>query len=108
MPLVGQERWKCVYFVAPTRSCEQNRDAARRRNLHNAIPVGAENDYAVSVPSAAQDQDRGIADILRRATGNVDLLQLVSRLKCDESAIRGPEDGRPLDFFRAEQCARFQ
>ena len=93
-------------FVVPSRGRKQSRDAARSRNLHNAIPVGAENDYAVPVPSAAEDQDRGIADILRRAAGNVDLLQLAPCLKCDESAIRGPEDRRPLDIFRPGQWIR--
>jgi len=65
MPPVRQERRKCVGFVVPTLGRKQSRNAARSRNLHNAIPVGAENDYAGPVPSAAEDQDRGIADILR-------------------------------------------
>ena len=72
------------------------------------FPIGAENNYAVPVPSAADDRGEGIAYVLGRATGNVDLLQLVSCLKCDESAIRGPEDRRPENIFRAGQRVRFQ
>ena len=104
---VRQERRKCVDFVAPLRGRKQSGDAARSRNLHNAISGGAENNCAVPVPRAAEDPGEGIADILRRAAGNVDLLQLASRLKCDEPAIRGPED-RDKDIFRAGQRVRFQ
>ena len=94
-------------FVAPLRGRKQSGNAACSRNLHNAISDGAENDCAVPVPRSADDRDEGIAYLLWRAAGNVDLLQLVSRLKCDEPAIGGPDDW-DKDIFRAAQRVRFQ
>src|SRR6516165_9506972 len=107
MPAIGKERRKHVNLVAATRRCDQGGDTSRRWNLHNAIPNGAENDSVVSVPRPAEDYGRGIADWLGRASRNVNFLQLVSRLKRDESAIRRPEDRR-LNILGAWQRARFQ
>src|SRR6516162_9030118 len=107
MPAIGKERRKHVNLVAATRRCDQGGDTSRRWNLHNAIPNGAENDSVVSVPRPAEDYGRGIADRLGRTSGNVDFLQLVSRLKRDKSAIRRPEDRR-LNILRAWQRARFK
>src|SRR5262249_10515693 len=100
MPTIGQEGWKHVNLVATTRGCDQGGDTPRRWNLHDALPDGAENDRAVPVPRAAEDCGRGIADRLGRTSGNVYFLQLVSRLKRDESAIWRPEDRR-LNILRA-------
>src|SRR5436190_11905039 len=107
MPPVRQERRECVNFVASLRGRKKSGDAACCRNLHNAVSDGAENNSAVQVPRAADDRDEGIAYVLWRAAGHVDLLQLVSRLKCDESAIRGP-DAWDKDIFRAAQRVRLQ
>src|SRR5215472_7460578 len=107
MPAIRQEGRKHVNLVASTRGCNQAGDTPCRWNLHNAIPDGAENDDAVPVPRAAEGYARDIADRLRRASGSVDSLQLVSRLKRDEPAIRRPEDRR-LNILRARQRARFQ
>src|SRR5215472_6192708 len=107
MTTIGQEGWKHMNLVATTRGCDKGGHTTRRWNLHDAFPDGAENDRAVPVPRAAEDCGRGIADRLGRASVNVYFLQLVARLKRDESAIWRPEDGR-LNILRAWQRARFK
>ena len=89
-------------LVAPTRSRKKGGNTAPGRNPHDSIPIGAKNDYVIPAPGATENRDGGIADHLRRATGNVDSFQLASRLKCNEPAIRGPKSVRPIDIF----CAR--
>src|SRR6516162_8806879 len=107
MSTIGQEGRKHVNLVATTRGGDQGGGTARRWNLHDAVSDSPKNDGTVAVPPSAEGYGREVADRLGRASRDVNFLQLVSRLKRDESAIRRPEDWR-LNILGAWQRARFQ
>src|SRR6516225_2612917 len=107
MPTIGQEGRKHVNLVATTRGGDQGGGTPRRWNLHDAVSDSPKNNGTVAVPRSAEGYGREVADRLGRASGNADFLQLVSRLKGNESAIRRPEDRR-LNILRAWQRAPFQ
>ena len=89
--------------LVAARSCDQAGDAARCRYFHQATAIGAEKQDVVLIPCTAENCKRHIADRLRGAAGNIDLLERISCHKGDESAVGRPDEGRPSSIFRARQ-----
>jgi hypothetical protein len=54
MPPVQQKRRKSVNLVTPTRGRKEGGNTAGR-NLHDSIPIGAKNNYAITIPSATEN-----------------------------------------------------
>src|SRR5438105_890338 len=95
MPPVGQEQGAVVELFRAGRversdGCGR---AAFRGNAHQRAANGlTKHDYAFAIPGTSHHGSRDVAEGLRRAARDADLLQLSGALKHHEPAVEGPKD----------------
>src|ERR1035438_93240 len=68
--------------------------AARRHTVEAVGETGREQNHAVLVPRAAARRGFRLADVLRSATGDLYLLQILAAKERDRLAVRRPEWSR--------------